>query len=65
MMKPIKLTLLALYIGYIINIAFAFDFNPGNVTFAVWCMSAIISVAMPVAFYVFGMIEREEGSYES
>lgn len=64
-MKLIKLTLLALYIGYIINIAFAFDFNPGNVTFAVWCMSAIIGAAMPLAFYVLGMIEKEENSYES
>jgi hypothetical protein len=64
-MKPIKLTLLALYIGYIINIAFAFDFNLGNVTFVVWCMSAIISAAMPVAFYSLGDIEKEENSYES
>jgi uncharacterized membrane protein (DUF485 family) len=64
-MKLIKLTLLALYIGYIINIAFAFDFNPSNVTFAVWCMSAIISVAMPVAFYALGDIEKEEGNYGS
>ncbi|AGR46576.1 hypothetical protein TW1_060 [Pseudoalteromonas phage TW1] len=64
-MKPIKLTLLALYIGYIINIAFAFDFNPSNVTFAVWCMSAIISITMPLTFYVLGMVEREENSYGS
>lgn len=59
-MKLIKLTLLALYIGYIINIAFAFDFNPSNVTFSIWCISTIISVAMPFAFYALSMIEREE-----
>ena len=47
-------------IHFMKTIAFAFDFNPSNVTFAVWCMSAIISSAMPLAFYVFGMIEREE-----
>lgn len=64
-MKLIKLTLLALYIGYIINIAFAFDFNAGNVTFAIWCMSAVIIAAIPLAFYVFGEIEREENNYES